>query len=189
MNRIVYSCFTHVVDCVVAMVRHLGIRIFTVRSNWKLHFSPMPPVFPYTLVLSISFSSFFHDTARFVSIAGIPFLYPTLLSSREFSSCAFLLSFNPLFRIVFPTATISPSTLSSDCFLYSRNLFLALRLFSTHPNSFLADFRPSSLSFSPWNSPLTSINVFFSCNSFFVRFPAILSLSLSFYRSIVDSMF
>lgn len=93
LNWIAYdSYFTHIVDCAVAIVLFDILEsVFSPVLTGNFTFHPCRPPF-----LILSSSPFL--TTRFVSIAGIPFLYLPLLSSREFSSCAFLLSFNPFFR-------------------------------------------------------------------------------------------
>lgn len=107
-------------------------------TSWNPYFSPVlignftfhlwRPSF---LILSSSLSSFLrHRSFRFDR------RYSFFVSDAPFIARILLLRFpfivQPLFSrpdIVFPRARVSPSTLSSNCFPYSWNFFLALRLF------------------------------------------------------------
>lgn len=137
LDRVRFLFYAHCRLCSSnSSVRHPGIRIFT-RSNWKLHFPPMPPAFPYSLVLSFSYDSFCFDRRYSFFVSAAPFIARILLLRFPFIV-------QPLFSrpdIVFPRATISPSTLSSNCFL----LFLKFlsRLADLLPILILPDSFPS----------------------------------------------
>lgn len=129
-------------------VRHPGIRIFT-RSNWKLHFSPMTPVFPYSLLLSL-----FFFTTPLVSFRSPVFLFCIRRSfHRENSPLA--LSFYRSTPFFAARHCFSQSqSFSFDAFFQLFPLFLKFlsRLAALLP--ILIPFSPISVLplSSPWNS-------------------------------------